>query len=111
MSYRTDLTFQYLAPDAAQPDDITFTDVQTALPPGAQVPAVGDIVTLQISTPRNPSERRWVFESFKVVGRNFVYSNATASGGTLASGAIIHNVIYIIVSDLTGNEIGLNFRD
>lgn len=107
--YITDITFQYLAPDASRPDDITLTDVKTELGAGAQVPPVGDIVTLQIAHPRSSDEQRGSWKSFKVVGRNFFYGNEITGEG-MGIGRTVGSTIFIIVTDPDGNELGLDVK-
>jgi hypothetical protein len=113
VGYKTDITFQYLAPGASRPDDVTLTDVKTELGPGAQVPAVGDIVTLQRASPRSPDEQHGSWRSFKGVGRNFAYGNEIVEGetGIAGIGGILGSTIFVIVTDPQGDEVGLDIKE
>src|ERR671933_353538 len=114
--YRTHITFQYLPPEAEEPDDLTLGDIHTERLPSAQGPAVGDFVTLPIAHPRAPSEQVGSCQSFKVVGRNFAYSHQHIRGEGESPpregiGPVVGSTIYVIVTDPAGDEVGLNFRE
>lgn len=89
------IQFQYQAPGATQPEEVTISDVMTELQSGAAVPSVGDIVALMVGNPRN-------FRTFKVIGRYYHYSYEAERD------IIFDCQIIVIVTDPEGNEIGLN---
>ena len=103
----TNITFQY-KPEGKRPDDITLTDVLSPLTAGSVIPNIGDIVTIQLaSTLREfQGEEAGEFKSFQVVGRNFIYNSQDGRG----SGKFIRCDIYIIVTDVADDVIGVDIK-
>jgi hypothetical protein len=103
----TNVVFQY-KPKGKRPDDITLTDVLSPLTGGSVAPTIGDIVTIQLaSTLREfQGEEEANFKSFQVVGRNFTYYSENGSGG----GKLIRCDIYVIVTDVAADVIGVDIK-
>ncbi len=102
----TDITFQYLAPGASRPDDITLTDVHSILEANSFIPAPGDIVTMAVCCPES---ERGKLRSFKVLARNFVYAHNRVDNDGI--GEIIGCSIFVIATDVKDDEVGVDFKE
>lgn len=99
---RTRIMFQYVVPGATKPDDLTLPDILSDLEAG-DAPNIGDLVTVQ---PSSPDGRIMPIETYKVVARNFLY---TQQGG--GSSELIDCQIFVMVTDAAEEEIGFNIAE
>jgi len=100
---RTRVMFQYVAPGTTKPDDLTLPDVLSELEAGDAAPNIGDLVTMQ---PSSPDGQIMPFETYKVVARHFLY---TQEGG--GSSLLIDCQIFVMVTDAAEDEIGYTIAE
>ncbi|MEP0885824.1 hypothetical protein NDI49_30305 [Trichocoleus sp. ST-U3] len=92
---KIDIKFQYLAPGASRPDDKTLPNGALEIDNNNVIPALGDIISI--------SDKNG-FRSFKVAGRNFVY-------GYTLSGEVAGCTVFITVTDVSEDEIGVDIKE